>query len=25
VGGATFFWLLFDYVLGVQQPEGMLF
>jgi hypothetical protein len=25
VGGATFFWLLFSYVLGVQQPEGMLF
>jgi hypothetical protein len=25
VGGATFFWLLFGYVLGVQQPEGMLF
>ena len=24
-GGATFFWLLFGYVLGVQQPEGMLF
>lgn len=25
VGGATFFWLLFGYVLGVQQPEGLLF
>jgi hypothetical protein len=25
LGGATFFWLLFSYVLGVQQPEGMLF
>ncbi len=25
LGGATFFWLLFGYVLGVQQPEGMLF
>ena len=24
-GGATFFWLLFGYVLGVQQPQGMLF
>ena len=24
-GGATFFWLLFDVVLGVRQPEGMLF
>jgi hypothetical protein len=24
-GGATFFWLVFGYVLGVQQPEGMLF
>ena len=24
-GGATFFWLLFGYVLGVQQPGGMLF
>ncbi len=25
LGGATFFWLLFNYVLGVQQPEGILF
>jgi putative tricarboxylic transport membrane protein len=25
LGGATFFWLLFVYVLGVQQPQGMLF
>ena len=25
LGGATFFWLLFNYVLGVQQPEGLLF
>ena len=25
VGGATFFWVLFGYVLGVQQPEGVLF
>jgi hypothetical protein len=25
LGGATFFWLLFSYVLGVQQPEGILF
>jgi len=25
LGGATFFWLLFGYVLGVQQPEGILF
>ena len=24
-GGATFFWLLFDVVLGVRQPEGMIF
>ena len=24
-GGATFFWLLFDVVLGVRQPEGILF
>ena len=24
-GGATFFWLLFDVVLGVRQPEGMFF
>ena len=24
-GGATFFWLLFGYVLGVQQPQGILF
>jgi phosphatidylserine synthase len=24
-GGATFFWLLFDVVLGVRQPEGLLF
>lgn len=22
---ATFFWLLFDFVLGVRQPEGILF
>jgi hypothetical protein len=25
LGGATFFWLLFDIVLGVRQPEGLLF
>ncbi len=25
LGGATFFWVLFSYVLGVQQPEGVLF
>ena len=25
VGGAAFFWLLFDIVLGVRQPEGLLF
>lgn len=25
LGGATFFWVLFGYVLGVQQPQGMLF
>lgn len=25
LGGASFFWLLFNYVLGVQQPEGILF
>ena len=25
LGGATFFWVLFGYVLGVQQPEGILF
>jgi hypothetical protein len=24
-GGALFFWLLFDFVLGVRQPEGILF
>lgn len=24
-GGALFFWLLFDIVLGVRQPEGVLF
>jgi len=24
-GGATFFWLLFDVVLGVRQPEGIIF
>jgi cell division protein FtsW (lipid II flippase) len=24
-GGAAFFWLLFDVVLGVRQPEGLLF
>jgi len=24
-GGAVFFWLLFDIVLGVRQPEGLLF
>jgi len=23
-GGAVFFWLLFDIVLGVRQPEGLL-
>jgi len=25
LGGATFFWVLFRFVLGVQQPEGLLF
>jgi putative tricarboxylic transport membrane protein len=25
VGGAAFFWFLFAYVLGVRQPEGILF
>ena len=25
VGGATFFFLLFDVVLGVRVPEGLLF
>jgi hypothetical protein len=25
LGGATFFWLLFDVLLGVRQPEGLLF
>jgi hypothetical protein len=25
VGGAAFFWFLFAFVLGVRQPEGMLF
>ena len=25
LGGATFFWVLFRFILGVQQPEGMLF
>ena len=25
LGGAAFFWLLFDVVLGVRQPEGLLF
>lgn len=25
LGGATFFWVLFDFVLGVRQPEGILF
>ena len=25
LGGATFFWLLFHFILGVQQPEGLLF
>ena len=24
-GGAAFFWLLFDVVLGVRQPEGLFF
>jgi len=24
-GGATFFWLLFDVILGVRQPEGLIF
>ena len=24
-GGAVFFWLLFDVILGVRQPEGILF
>lgn len=25
LGGATFFLVLFNYILGVQQPEGILF
>ena len=25
IGGAVFFYLLFDVVLGVRQPEGILF
>jgi putative tricarboxylic transport membrane protein len=25
VGGATFFWVLFELVLGVRQPAGMFF
>jgi hypothetical protein len=25
LGGATFFWLLFTYVLGIRQPVGFLF
>ena len=25
LGGASFFWLLFDVLLGVRQPEGLLF
>ena len=25
LAGATFFWALFHFVLGVQQPEGLLF
>ncbi len=25
IGGAAFFYLLFDIVLGVRQPEGLLF
>ena len=25
VGGAAVFWFLFTYVLGVRQPEGVLF
>ncbi len=25
IGGAAFFWLLFEVVLGVRQPEGILF
>jgi putative tricarboxylic transport membrane protein len=25
IGGAVFFWLLFEVVLGVRQPEGILF
>jgi len=25
VGGALFFWFIFDFVLGVRQPEGILF
>jgi hypothetical protein len=25
LGGAAFFWVLFDFVLGVRQPEGILF
>jgi hypothetical protein len=24
-GGALFFWLVFDLILGVRQPEGILF
>ena len=24
-GGAVFFWLLFDIILGVRQPEGLVF
>ena len=24
-GGAVFFWLLFDIILGVRQPEGVVF
>jgi hypothetical protein len=25
IGGALFFWLIFDIILGVRQPEGILF
>lgn len=25
IGGAAFFWFLFDIVLGVRQPEGLFF
>jgi hypothetical protein len=25
IGGAALFWFLFEFVLGVRQPEGLLF